>query len=404
MLDQKLILISSVFIFLEIFIYLLFNWLKKDFKWLVNKKDLNPQFEKKKYNNFMKNSYDDFLGWDRKSLTKGFEISDTKTFFEIDKVGSRKTTKHSKSTIAVYGDSFAFCRYVNDNETWQYHLSNKIKNKILNFGVGNFGLDQAFLKYIKKEKKISSQEIIFCVVPETIARVFSYWKHYREFNNIFAIKPILNFKKKKLNIVRIPKLRTDTVSKNYIKFNQKFINKTKKEDIFYKYTFKKKLFKFPYTISFVKKLNQNLNIFYLLIVGKLMSIVNKSSFHRFHDQAFSKILEENIKESHGFYEEIYFKKNFRKLLNFIDLYFKKKKIKYKILIVPQYYDLKLKNHNHKYTNFFKSLDNKNIIDLTDKFKKNKNWKKFYFNESYGGHLNVIGNKYLANLLFREKLF
>ena len=83
---------------------------------------------------------------------------------------------------------------------------------------------------------------------------------------------------------------------------------------------------------------------------------------------------------------------------------KKKKIKYKILIVPQYYDLKLKNHNHKYMNFFKSLDNKNIIDLTDKFKKNKNWKKFYFNESYGGHLNVIGNKYLANLLFREKLF
>ncbi len=327
MLNQKIILIITIIIFLEILIYLIFHWLKKDFKWLINKNDLNPKFEKKRYNNFLKNSYDNFLGWDRKSLTKGFEISDTKTFFKINKIGSRKSTKYSKSTIAVFGDSFAFCRYVNDNETWQYHLSNKIKNNILNFGVGNYGLDQAFLKYLKKKKKISSHEIIFCVVPETIARVFSYWKHYREFNNIFAIKPLFNFKKKKLKIIKIPKLKTEKVSENYIRFSQKFLNKTKKEDIFYSSTFNKKLFKFPYTISFIKNLNQNLNIFYFLITGKLVNFFNKNSILHYRNLAYSKILEENIKESHGYYEEIYFKKNFQKLLNFIDLYFKKKKIK-----------------------------------------------------------------------------
>jgi hypothetical protein len=184
MLNQKIILIITIIIFLEILIYLIFHWLKKDFKWLINKNDLNPKFEKKRYNNFLKNSYDNFLGWDRKSLTKGFEISDTKTFFKINKIGSRKSTKYSKSTIAVFGDSFAFCRYVNDNETWQYHLSNKIKNNILNFGVGNYGLDQAFLKYLKKKKEnIFTRNNFLCssrnysqsfFILETLQRIQQY--------------------------------------------------------------------------------------------------------------------------------------------------------------------------------------------------------------------------------------
>ena len=46
----------------------------------------------------------------------------------------------------VFGDSFAFCRYVNDNETWEYYLENLLQKNIRNYGVGNFGVDQAILK------------------------------------------------------------------------------------------------------------------------------------------------------------------------------------------------------------------------------------------------------------------
>ena len=115
------------------------------------KSRFKSNFRKKKYNNFLKNSYDKDLGWDRKSNTKGSELSNKKTFFKINNNGSRGINKFRKNKISVFGDLCAFCRYVNDNETWQFHLSNKYKFNVLNFGVGNYGLDQAFLKYLKRK-------------------------------------------------------------------------------------------------------------------------------------------------------------------------------------------------------------------------------------------------------------
>ena len=144
-----------------------------------------------------------------------------------------------KDGISVFGDSFAFCRYVNDNETWQYNLSKKHKTNILNFGVGNYGLDQAFLKYLKVSKKIKTSKVVFCVVPETIARVFSYWKHFREFNNIFAIKPLINLKKDKPSIISIPKLKTQKVSENLLRFDAKFLQRKLKRIFFTQINLKK---------------------------------------------------------------------------------------------------------------------------------------------------------------------
>ena len=79
----------------------------------------------------------------------------------------------------------------------------KLKKNILNFGVGNYGLDQSFIKFRRNEKNNNDKIIIFNVVPETIARINSYWKHYREFGNIHGFKPILKIKKDKLTILKV---------------------------------------------------------------------------------------------------------------------------------------------------------------------------------------------------------
>ena len=62
----------------------------------------------------------------------------------------------------------------------------KIKSNVKNFGVGNYGLDQSYLKYLKY-KKFKNQIIIFNFVPETIARINSHWKHYRELEIYMAL-------------------------------------------------------------------------------------------------------------------------------------------------------------------------------------------------------------------------
>jgi len=119
------VFIVSIYIIADILIYLIFSFLKKDFKWLIDEDDKNPKFEKKKFEHFLKKNFDRRIGWDRKPSTSGYEISNKKTFFKINKSGYRGVKRYKKNKYYVFGDSFAFCRYVNDNQTWQFHLSKK---------------------------------------------------------------------------------------------------------------------------------------------------------------------------------------------------------------------------------------------------------------------------------------
>ena len=396
-----LIISTAVFVFLEFFVFLLFHLLKKKFQWLINSDDINPKFNKKNLDNFLKKNYDEITGWDRKPNSKGFEISNKRTYFTINKLGFRGKKIFKKNKYNVFGDSFAFSRYVNDNETWEHNLAKKYKKNVLNFGVGNFGLDQAFLKYLKIKKKLNKKPVIFCVVPETIARVFSYWKHYREFKNIFGFKPLLNFKKKKIEIIKVPKIKIRNISKNTYKFKNSFLEQLKKKDVFYELKFKKNIFYFPYIFCFLRNIKLNSNIFYNLILNLIFKVIKKNYKNEFYIAAYAAILKNNIKESHSYYEKKDFRKKFKDLLNYINVFFKKENIEYKILIVPQYFDLKLSNSRKKYTKFYKQINNVNVIDLTEDILKFNDWQKYYFIDKYGGHLNKSGNKKLSEIIHKR---
>ena len=56
-------------------------------------------------------------------------------------------------------------RYSNDKESLQYFLEIYTKSKIFNHGVGNYGLDQVYLK-IKKKINKNMKNIIVIFVPE----------------------------------------------------------------------------------------------------------------------------------------------------------------------------------------------------------------------------------------------
>ena len=151
---ENLIKILFFLLTIEILLVIIIKILKKKFKWLINSEDEYPSFSKEKLFNFYKNSYDPILGWDRKKNSAGFEIGEKKTFFKISKKGYRGKSKFKKTAISVFGDSFAFCRYVNDNETWESYLEEKLKMNIHNYGVGNYGLDQSYLKFENIETKL----------------------------------------------------------------------------------------------------------------------------------------------------------------------------------------------------------------------------------------------------------
>ena len=138
-----------IFIINEVFIRNKILKANKIFQWMIVAKDERPNFSKNGLQKFFQHGYDSELGWVRKPLTEHEEIGKNgKTIWHIDKNGARNNPiiGFKEGKISCYGDSFTFARQVNDNETWNYYLSELTKTNIQNFGVGNYGIDQSLLR------------------------------------------------------------------------------------------------------------------------------------------------------------------------------------------------------------------------------------------------------------------
>ena len=126
-------------------------------------------------------SFDPELGWCRRPGERGTEVTDAgRTAYTVDERGCRRNPGFGTqpATVACFGDSYTFCRLVGDDQTWPHHLSRQLGVNAANFGVGNYGLDQALLRLERELPGLESRVVVMGLVPETIARVLSYWKHY----------------------------------------------------------------------------------------------------------------------------------------------------------------------------------------------------------------------------------
>jgi hypothetical protein len=389
-----LILIVIIFIF-EFLIYQLIKKIKFS-KWILTSENFNYLFNKKKFQKFKNNNYSENLGWDKKKNLKNYEIrNNEKIFYSINKNGFRESnyTKY-KNRISTFGDSYTFCRQSKNNETWQEIISKDKKEFVSNYGVGNYGLDQAFIKYQKTKLNRNTKIVIFGIVPETICRIQSVWKNYMEFGNVHGFKPYCTLKNKKI-----------IIKKNLLKRKHKFkdlktiIKNVNKVDRFYNDKYKKYIFKSPYIIYFLKNFSFNLKIsikyLTLLIKKKNTPEIIESNF-------FPIVMKQNIILSHKLYDEEYSKFLLKSLIIKINNEVKKKnKRKCFFVILPQLYDLRVKTRKN-YQKFFKKIDNKlNMIDTTNLFLKQKNFSKLYISDKYGGHLSKKGNAFVSKILIKK---
>ena len=146
--------------------------------------------------------------------------------------------------MLLFGDSFVFCRYSKNENTWQSQLGILNSYNVLNLGVGNYGLDQIYLKYKKTKLPKNIKTIFIGFVPETLSRCLCSWKHYHEFNNVYAFKPKFIRHKKGLKLINNPIEN----KKSFNKINE-IINNLKNIEFFYKKKFLKYKLTFPYVFS-----------------------------------------------------------------------------------------------------------------------------------------------------------
>ena len=381
----------------ELIIFFLIKILKKDFQWIITNDDETPIFKEDVLVNYYNGSYDSELGWLRPPNSSGFlkMRENSKINYNIDEKGYRTLgDQYTTTKIITFGDSYVFCA-TDDKNTWQSYLGKKLKTNILNYGVNNYGIDQALLRYKRIKKNINCELVILGFVPETICRIHSYWKHYLEFGNILAFKPMFEIKNNKLFLNENILFKNDKPKEILNK-----IGIIKNKDYFYKKKFLKYKLKFPFTFFFALNIKRNFYIFGLNIIRLLLNFFNIQNNINYKLRA--KIMEENINFSHKLYHDKSKTDLLFSILNDFSEVNKDKSQKTLFVVMPQYFDLVKKDKtSSSYQAYFKNLSKKfEILELTNDLLK-FNLNKIFIDDKFGGHYSEYGNKVVSEILYKK---
>ena len=108
--------------------------------------------------------------------------------------------------ISTFGDSFTHGDGVGNKDTWQEVMMSTDRSlEVLNFGVGGFGLDQAFLRYQQDGAMYHSQIVLIGFLSENIYRSVNVFRpFYASGTTLPLAKPRFIFEDGRLVLLRNP--------------------------------------------------------------------------------------------------------------------------------------------------------------------------------------------------------
>ncbi len=126
-------------------------------------------------------TYDSELGWVLCDSVRGRSVDGSKGFYHYEADGARKVVNFPDRPcrIHTYGNSFTHCDQVSDGETWQEYLASHIQEPIGNYGVGGYGVYQAFRRMLRVEKKKPADYIILNIWDDDHFRNLDSWRSIR---------------------------------------------------------------------------------------------------------------------------------------------------------------------------------------------------------------------------------
>lgn len=385
----------SVWILIEAALHALVSKLRPSFQWLIGPKDVAPEIGTEIVRQYMERSFDSELGWLRKPGSTGTDQGDCGTIhFRIDDAGCRANPNFERgpSDVAVFGDSYAFCRLVRDDETWPHFLSVGLKTNVRNFGVGNYGIDQALLRLERELPRLDSKVIVMGIVHETIARAHSYWKHYFEYGNVLAFKPRFALSEGKL-IHHRPAMQTPA---DFASYRQK-LDRIQALDRFYLDKFRRDLLKFPYLPRLIARWRRHAPILWHLACGRLSNR---------HENGRRKALEVVARENGRVTAALFSDPGAKALLTEVLRRFADSCMKWDrlplLIVLPQPVDVEWRSTGRDDSrSYFAELEGiLPVIDFTDRIMNWPNWRSLYVGgpQGLGPHFNATGNQLIATVV------
>jgi len=126
-------------------------------------------------------THDAGLGWVLKDSARDDGIDGSRTFYSYEPIGCRKRINCAgvPCRIHTYGDSFTHCDQVNDGETWEEYLAAHIREPIMNYGVGGYGVYQAYLRMMRVEERERADCVILNIWHDDHFRSLDSWRAIR---------------------------------------------------------------------------------------------------------------------------------------------------------------------------------------------------------------------------------
>jgi hypothetical protein len=393
---------------LELCAVVVVRWLKRDFQWLITAEDECPKANGDSLRRFINHGYDPVLGWERKAGTAKSEPVQSvgeqrrqfaESTYTINDRNARSNPghEHLPVTVTTYGDSFAFSRHVNDDETWQWYLSERTGTNVVNYGVGNYGIDQAFLRLQREFRRQSSKVVVMMVVPETISRIVNIWKHYSEYGNTLGFKGRFVLEDGNLKWLDNPIHRPDEFEN--IAAHVEWIQR---HDSCYQKKFREDLITSPYTASLFRNRSRHIPLLRALLARKLDARRNECD-EEVANKPWELVLKRNSAFTHELYEDA---GSVELLCAVIDAFrrFVCDLGSVPVLVFASYLQdvAFLRERLHFYEPVVERAARKmNVIDLSEPLRRSSELGDLYVSRFYGAHFSPAGNRFVADHLYAE---
>lgn len=252
-----------------------------------------------------------------------------------------------------------------------------------NYGVGNYGLDQALLRLERELHSLEARIVIMGVVPETIARVQSYWKHYFEYGNTLAFKP--RFTLGTSGLEHCPSAIQDPA--DYANYRSRLAD-IQRLDGFYERKFRRDVLRFPYLPRLVRHGRRHLPL-----IANLLRQDRETGFRR----AFQTVLRDNARWTARLYADPEALLLLRALAERFAAVCRAAGKEPLLLVIPQLVDLE--GGDGAYREAFACLrDVLPVVDTTERFGDARDRRALYSYGRLGPHPSDRGNEVIADAL------
>jgi hypothetical protein len=125
--------------------------------------------------------FDSELGYVPSDSIQRDGVDGSRTVYRYGPAGERKVVHYAerRCRLNTYGDSFTQCHQVSDGETWQECLAAHLGEPIRNFGVGGYGVFQAFARLRRMEQTaVRAPYLIFNIYDDDHRRTVMPWRGF----------------------------------------------------------------------------------------------------------------------------------------------------------------------------------------------------------------------------------